>query len=290
MKTIGLFLFLFIQHAFAQMDTLLQFHPMQTGNIWVYRSSIGGNTSAAIKTVIGDSLIEDHVYKKIEWTNTLNAEKKIVLQRVDSAVGTLLERSGTEDFMIDSLAAVSHISFGTFSSHQCESTGLDTIFGSSVQTRTILYKILPMVPRTKYALGIGEVYSSSQVEDPSLPIYYTVENSIVYAKVNGKEYGTNPLSVKNNESDLPMSFSLRQNYPNPFNPVTIIEYQLAHDEIAKLIIVDMLGREVISLVNGVEKAGKHSITFNASHLPSGVYFYQLHSGIHSETKKMILLK
>ena len=88
----------------------------------------------------------------------------------------------------------------------------------------------------------------------------------------------------------PESFVLKQNFPNPFNPTTVIGYQLPVQSIVTLKIFDILGREVKTLINDRQSAGIHSVTFNANNLPSGVYFYRLHAGSYSATKKLIILK
>ncbi len=97
-------------------------------------------------------------------------------------------------------------------------------------------------------------------------------------------------SVVNRSSDVPAMFSLSQNYPNPFNPTTTISYQLPSNAFVVLKVFDILGREVQVLVNQREIAGVHSVTFNASNLPSGVYFYRLEAGTYHDTKKLLLLK
>jgi hypothetical protein len=98
-----------------------------------------------------------------------------------------------------------------------------------------------------------------------------------------------PTGVKIGES-IPVEFRLHQNYPNPFNPSTVIKYQLPANTFVSLKIYDILGREVITLVNGKEKAGDHSAIFDARSLPSGVYFYRLQAGPFAETKKLVLLR
>jgi len=86
------------------------------------------------------------------------------------------------------------------------------------------------------------------------------------------------------------TFSLSQNYPNPFNPATIIKYSIAEPGLVTLKVYDVLGREVANLVNDFKSAGSYDITFNASHLASGVYMYKIESGSFVESKKMILIK
>jgi photosystem II stability/assembly factor-like uncharacterized protein len=86
------------------------------------------------------------------------------------------------------------------------------------------------------------------------------------------------------------SYDLFQNYPNPFNPVTSLQYAISSRQFVTLKVYDLLGREVATLVNEEKPAGEYEVEFNATNLPSGIYFYQLKAGDFSETKKMILLK
>jgi len=135
-------------------------------------------------------------------------------------------------------------------------------------------------------------------------------NSPVNSVTLAKEYLTEVLeSYTNNfedipvgvekENNIPLQFSLSQNYPNPFNPTTNIEYSIPNVETLRatsqmqnvtLKVYDILGREVAVLVNEQQSAGKYRVNFNASNLASGVYMYQLKSGNHVSSKKMLLLK
>lgn len=90
--------------------------------------------------------------------------------------------------------------------------------------------------------------------------------------------------------DVIAKFLLEQNYPNPFNPSTTIQYQIPESGLVTLKIYDLLGKEIITLVNKELIAGKHEADFNASGFNSGVYFYRLQAGSFIETKKMVLMK
>jgi hypothetical protein len=98
-----------------------------------------------------------------------------------------------------------------------------------------------------------------------------------------------PVGVINN-NNIPYEYNLSQNYPNPFNPSTIINYQLAMSSDVKLVVYDVMGREVDVLVDRKQNAGKYEIVWNAANFPSGVYFYKIQSGEFTQTKKMILVK
>jgi len=88
----------------------------------------------------------------------------------------------------------------------------------------------------------------------------------------------------------PESYSLHQNYPNPFNPMTSISYDIQETGHVTLAVFDVLGREVVTLVNDNQTAGSYSVEFNASTLSSGIYFYQLKVNDFSALKKMVVLK
>jgi len=94
----------------------------------------------------------------------------------------------------------------------------------------------------------------------------------------------------NGEPEQPKDFSLKQNYPNPFNPITNIQFQVQSSRFVKLIVFDFLGREVKTLVNEYKQPGKYVVSFDASGLSSGVYFYKLTAGEFSDVKRMVLIK
>lgn len=98
-----------------------------------------------------------------------------------------------------------------------------------------------------------------------------------------------PVSV-GNDKYVTSSYRLDQNYPNPFNPNTIISYELQQSGFITLKVYDVLGRELITLIDGIKEPGLHQVNFDASNLTSGVYFYRLQSGDFITTKKMMLIK
>jgi len=104
------------------------------------------------------------------------------------------------------------------------------------------------------------------------------------------------LKVHKIADELPAKYELYQNYPNPFNPATKIKFDVPKTEfrsqnsVVKLIIYDILGKEVTTLVNEGLKPGTYEVTFDGYNLSSGVYFYKLEMENIKEIKKMILLK
>ena len=97
------------------------------------------------------------------------------------------------------------------------------------------------------------------------------------------------VSIENNNQIL-KSYELKQNYPNPFNPNTTIEYNLDRNSNVKVIVYDILGKEVSTLINEKQSEGNHKVNINGTGLSSGTYFYSLIIDGHANTKKMILVK
>lgn len=100
----------------------------------------------------------------------------------------------------------------------------------------------------------------------------------------------NYIGINVNKSNIPDKYYLSQNYPNPFNPITRLDFDIPKQGIVKLKIFDILGRDVVELVNEKKSPGSYSIDFNAAYLSSGVYLYKLESDGFVETKRMVLLK
>jgi hypothetical protein len=90
--------------------------------------------------------------------------------------------------------------------------------------------------------------------------------------------------------DEPGSFVLRQNYPDPFNPATTIEYEIPTTSRVRLLVYDLLGREVATLVDNVQPGGSHAVHYDASGLASGIYFYRLVADQFVQTRKMVVSK
>jgi hypothetical protein len=93
-----------------------------------------------------------------------------------------------------------------------------------------------------------------------------------------------------NKNNIPVDYVLSQNYPNPFNPTTSISFSIPSRQFTIVKVYDILGNEIITLVNEEKPAGKYIVNFNASNLHSGVYFYSIRAGSFTDTKKLILIK
>ena len=101
---------------------------------------------------------------------------------------------------------------------------------------------------------------------------------------------SNPKSVGTESEELPIEVALMGNYPNPFNPETTIDYALPQANKVRLTVYNLLGHEVAVLVDGLQSAGRHTVRFNASDLPSGTYVYRLEAGDRIVTRSMMLVK
>ena len=99
-----------------------------------------------------------------------------------------------------------------------------------------------------------------------------------------------PTNDDGDSSGVPTEFRIGQNYPNPFNPSTVIPFELAQTGAVRLAIYDVTGRQVALLVNASMGAGRHSVTFNAAGIPSGVYIVRMEAGGRIMTNKLTLLK
>jgi len=97
------------------------------------------------------------------------------------------------------------------------------------------------------------------------------------------------VDIKNQEQ-LPVSYSLWQNYPNPFNPNTTIHFEIPEKSHVSLKLFNLLGQEVLTVIDEVRTAGKYDVRMDGSSLSSGVYFYRLQTNNYASTKKFLLIK
>ena len=138
-------------------------------------------------------------------------------------------------------------------------------------------------------------YSSGEIPDSAYIQISVLDTSGIntsgigaYAIVDDLSLG-GPTDINDDQTTI-NSFKLNQNYPNPFNPSTTISFSIPNEEFVSLKVFNSLGEEVAKLVNETKPAGNYSVSFNASSLTSGVYFYKISEGNFIQTKKMILMK
>jgi len=145
---------------------------------------------------------------------------------------------------------------------------------------------------------VSKLFIYEMTEEGWMPVrsqVYQSENKLkAYVGTLGKyKISSNPSFEGYNR--IPETFALKQNYPNPFNPTTTLQYDLPETDHVSLFIYNILGKQVATLVNGFQLAGKYSLTWDAKsdlgdRLASGIYFYQIRTSSISQVKKMILMK
>ncbi|MBU0557986.1 MAG: T9SS type A sorting domain-containing protein [Bacteroidetes bacterium] len=153
----------------------------------------------------------------------------------------------------------------------------------------IYASLIATLSSTTYEYTDGDISLSTNGEY----VYYFVK------AYNGSYSGaTNTVLVRgslykeniSSEDGQKLIFNLNQNYPNPFNPATEISFSVAENSLVILKIYDVLGNEITELVNDIKEPGNYSVSFDASKLSSGLYYYTLRVNGHSLTKKMLLAK
>ncbi|MDI6804509.1 MAG: T9SS type A sorting domain-containing protein [Bacteroidota bacterium] len=187
------------------------------------------------------------------------------------------------------------------------------MFGEADNLSLSFYELPPMPPSGIFDVrfATGSMFAANKenvilISDAEYPIKISwTHDKSVNAKliVDGNEVSMNkqnsleitkPVSMMilkfESGSFIPNQYALEQNYPNPFNPTTIINYQLPIDNWVTLKVYDVLGREVATLVDEFKDSGYYEATWDATNIPSGVFFYRMQTGSFSETKKLILMR
>ncbi len=308
----------------AQVDTLVDVFPLATGNQWTYRyyTTYGQNaltfrdesdSGLATYAVIGRIAAPDSTrwllmrYRDVRHRQLLIPPGRDSTYQIrDTLAFELIERSqGGHQLYRQALDLLDVLPFtlehtDTTAIYRYRNIGkMDTVRFMSRRQGSLAYRSLFTFSRRlglvryEYDLGVIDLWATAD--------HFLLNSPIV--------------SVSTVET--PSGFSLSQNYPNPFNPTTTIRYSLPSQSSNQakgraregshvvLKVYDVLGREVATLVNGVEEPGYKTVQWNArlrpdgggrtsggqaSQLPSGVYFYQPKAGEFTQTKKMILLR
>ena len=217
--------------------------------------------------------------------------------RFDSATSNLLKRAPgqgcsiyPDDIILDSLKSKINDQvnclYGVIMLRRCLDTNEVSVFNLyPSKSMEFLHDGL-IHEETRYAKNFG-IISDCSGEPPPCQGFSTLTGCVI----NGIVYGDTTLSsIKQLSSTIPERFSLYQNYPNPFNPVTKIKFDLRNPTQTKLIVYDVLGNEISTLVNENLSAGSYEVSWNGSSYPSGAYYYQMEADDFIETRKLVLLK
>ncbi len=280
----------------------LTYYPLQVGNKWVYGSSgyvydpyfqyFDGYIVYEIST---DSLFTNG--KRYYCLAEIGSGGKQWL-RLDSLTGKLYEyRHGDE--LLEDFTATSGDTFETLTGILNEVVDSDTFLWNKKRLTKMFHYSSLYTYQQKYVQGIGIVYWENEFD------FGHSTDTLQGCIINGIVYGdTTVTAIKGEENPVPKKFALYQNYPNPFNPATTIKYSIpaprrtsssqgegVREELyVSLKIYDVLGREILTLVNEKQAPGNYQVTFSAGNLPSGVYFYRLKAGNFVQTKRMVILK
>jgi hypothetical protein len=295
---------------------IIAWHDMRNGvgadDIYAQRIDVNGNPLWAADGIPICTLPSDQEFPAITsdgnggaiitWQDERNGFPDIYAQRVDANGNILWTADGipvcTESNQQINVAITSHVIIGsssgailTWQDNRPSVNGLFSIYaqridGSGSTQWDVDGVLISDAHLGQYTPVIASDGSSTTIiawEDDR-----TAGNGYdIYAQ---RIFSNGTLPVEKGEKAFPIEFALQQNYPNPFNPSTKISWQTPVNSWQTLKVYDLLGNEITTLLDEYKSAGKYEIEFDASRLPSGVYFYRLNTGNYSEIKKMVLLR
>ena len=284
--------------------TVLNGWPKQT-NWWVYGPPVLGyiNGDNVIDIVVGDQvgsgIPTDYVYGWDKNGNVLQGFPIGPINAINNQITLAdLDNDNQLELLIDDNTQLSGM--GKYLTYNHDGTPNEEwtlpTAGASFFNMPVIADLnndgrLDLVGAGFTAGGTNQTYvytwNTNQVINPSRVVNPVWQFNVRH---NGVYGDNNLVSINQTSSENPEEFLLNQNYPNPFNPGTVISYSLPKSSFVKLIVYDILGNEVASLVNEKQSVGTYEIGFDGSGLSSGVYFYVLTANGSSVSRKMTLLK
>jgi len=290
-------------------EEILNYYPLSVGNKWIYDDVTVVQDpypnvyfDILIKEVLGDSIAPNgkHYYK----VNDQTIWESSVLERVDSTDGKVYRYyedpslPENEYVAYDLLAEVGdtinsfRLGFNTvmFTTMYAESTFEK--WGITKPKKVFQeYTLHPPIFSLTQDFGVDSIYFYFDFGDTWITLKGCIIDGVIYGD-------TTVVLVENEKNPVAANFKLEHNYPNPFNPSTKIKFTIPsviasatkQSQLVSLKIYDVLGNEIAALVKEEIPAGEYEVEFEASGLPSGIYFYQLKAGSFIQTKKMVLLK
>jgi hypothetical protein len=299
MRKIKYFLFLLIiffltENLYSWDSTTAKLFPLAVGNTWFYHSVTYGpancitivSQSNYSKTITGVSLMSNG-----KWYYSFDNG---LYYRIDSTNMNVYKYNGGTECMVDSLFARINDSYfscwNTFMTLLVQDTNSVVAWGTLRRAKRLYYN--PFVYTRRLIEGIG-IFSEEMCSSTG-----RYKSELTGCIINGIQYGN--VGITQTSIDIPNSYSLSQNYPNPFNPTTKIKFDIPSNvknqmTNVKIIIYDLLGREVSTLVNEQLKPGTYEVEWPAppgdgSNFSSGIYYYKLIAGDFILTRKMVLVK
>jgi hypothetical protein len=301
MKKIIIFFLLFLtsQVSYSIDTSAVKYLPLAVGNKWVfYHYWWNPNpgycfTSARITK---DTVLNGKHYFYLDGIDFLNQ-----WIRFDTLTGNLYKPGGNGscihpyEELLDSLASkvtdtFYHCTKQSSDGRRCFDTANFTMNG--IQYKAKRFWDVSALESTERRFGRNLGFVGASVGD-----YYAHHYELRGCVINGIVIGDTsvPLGLIPISINVPESFSLYQNYPNPFNPSTKIKFDVTADgkgqkADVKLVVYDILGKEIASLVNQQLNPGTYEAEWEGSNYPSGVYFYKLTASNFTETKRMVMMK
>ncbi len=240
------------------------------------------------KKMIADDIAGDYALRKIAILGqaTRKEDTKLFLKDVLAAKGkyanqalSLMANMSLLDFnYTDAMALYERLISESPNSREAENARFDKLFAALHFEKNL----------AKAQLLLDELKQRKITDTDLLMRLSIAEDFVNYETNSGKLSKRQAANTETGETIK--KYKLAQNYPNPFNPATSISYELPNDGYVSLVVYDVLGKVVKSLVDEQKQAGRYTSTFNASNLPSGIYFYTLKSSSFTSTKKMMLIK
>lgn len=294
MKSFTLFCNLFLACSLGMAQPGASFYPHHRGDVWQFRSLFTGQL---VSTYFMDSVKVDSVlHSQLIFLRIQSGDVVLRPERLDS-LGNLYLVNYQPSFPRYKLSADSGASwfagYDPIDSNRSYRISVIRVYQRIVFGIPTIVKVFRFEMR--YVLS-GDTLTFSFGNDHLASgfglIQMDVEPSDVYilsgAVIDTMRYGT-IVSTSENKT-LPTESRLLQNYPNPFNPSTTIAYSISRTSSVKLEVFNILGQQIETLVDQIQEAGTYQVQFNASHLPSGVFFYRLTPGSAVVTKRMLLLR
>ena len=270
----------------------------------VYRntSPISSPDNSALIATVSDTVFQDTLFEynttyfyRVAAVDTNGNMSNLSNELTVSTSVPVLEVSETEhDFGTVTVGSAS--ATWTFT---IMNTGLaDMIFGLSLRTDSAFtlsyYTISALEPQESLQVGANFVPPASGVYTDTVLISSSAPvNGTAAIILHGTGTDTSTSSV--GDENFPQGFQLKQNYPNPFNPITLIRFDLPFASAVEIIVYNIRGNHVRTLVQNTLKAGYHTVAWNGRNdadklVSSGFYFYRIHAGRYTEIRKMVMMK
>jgi len=289
-RLLKLFFILLVGATYAQTDSVLSYMPLAIGNQWQYKvhQIVYGppHTDTTIYYsffVVERDTIMSNGYQYQVIKSSDSTTRYIHIDSVTACVYEY-ENDSSRGLKTDNLRCSEGDLFGRGS--QCNFIDTATVLNYQTWIMGISWIAPDITLSHILVMDIGKTY---QYRYESFGWGIEWISNLIYAKINGVEFGEMVNSIREIENEL-TGFNLHQNYPNPFNPITKINYDIPQRDFVSLKVYDVLGNEIAILVREEKPVGEYDVEFDGRELTSGIYFYRLTSGSYTNTKKMILLK